>query len=125
MRRPGAPPSTSGGGGGGRLLLLPLLLVTAGLLPSSTEVRTGPCLVPLSPRGNQSQGRPSLAACNNHAHRPRSTNHHLPAPPTPPARQARGCQIRNFAGEPVNFYWMDVANWVRRVSYADLLVDEA
>lgn len=26
--------------------------------------------------------------------------------------QARSCQIRNFAGEPVDFYWMDVGNWV-------------
>jgi len=22
--------------------------------------------------------------------------------------QGRGCQIRNFAGRPVDFYWMDV-----------------
>lgn len=25
--------------------------------------------------------------------------------------EARGCQVRNHAGRPVDFYWMDVVNW--------------
>jgi len=28
----------------------------------------------------------------------------------------RACQVRNYAGRPVNFYWMDVVNWGNYIS---------
>lgn len=30
--------------------------------------------------------------------------------------EGRACQVRNYAGRPVNFYWMDVTNWGNYIS---------